>query len=90
MGALAHTTEDRSHLALGKYVWGQSARIRCWAETRGREIAVKCGSGGFAIQNKTANSYLIEITRLGREPINSEWSADVRFGAHSGLKSDIA
>ena len=27
---------------------------------------------------------------LGREPINSEWSADVRFGAHSGLKSDIA
>ena len=27
---------------------------------------------------------------LGREPINSEWLADVRFGAHSGLKSDIA
>ncbi len=27
---------------------------------------------------------------LGREPINSERSADVRFGAHSGLKSDIA
>src|SRR6202011_673865 len=27
---------------------------------------------------------------VGREPINSEWSADVRFGAHSGLKSDIA
>jgi hypothetical protein len=26
---------------------------------------------------------------LGREPINSEWSADVRFGAHSGFKSDI-
>ena len=26
---------------------------------------------------------------LGREPINSEWSADVGFGAHSGLKSDI-
>ncbi len=26
---------------------------------------------------------------LGREPINSEWLADVRFGAHSGLKSDI-
>jgi len=27
---------------------------------------------------------------LGREPINSERSADVRFGPHSGLKSDIA
>jgi hypothetical protein len=25
----------------------------------------------------------------GCELINSEWSADVRFGAHSGLKSDI-
>jgi hypothetical protein len=25
-----------------------------------------------------------------REPTNSEWSADARFGAHSGLKSDIA
>jgi hypothetical protein len=27
---------------------------------------------------------------LGREPINLQWSADVRFGAHNGLKSDIA
>jgi hypothetical protein len=26
---------------------------------------------------------------LGRDPINSERSADVRFGPHSGLKSDI-
>ena len=26
---------------------------------------------------------------LGREPINSEWSTDVRFGAHSGHRSDI-
>ena len=25
-----------------------------------------------------------------REPINSEWSVDFRFGAHSGLKLDIA
>jgi hypothetical protein len=23
------------------------------------------------------------------EPINSEWTADIRFGAHFGLKSDI-
>src|SRR6266702_714340 len=28
--------------------------------------------------------------RLRRETINSEWSTDVRFGAHSGIKSDIA
>ena len=27
---------------------------------------------------------------LVREPKNSEWSADVRFGAHSGLKSEVA
>jgi hypothetical protein len=26
---------------------------------------------------------------LRREPINSEWSADVGFGAYSGLKSDV-
>jgi hypothetical protein len=30
------------------------------------------------------------VGNLGREPTNSEWSVDVRFGAHSGLKSDIA
>ncbi len=29
------------------------------------------------------------VSRLGGEPINSGWSADVRFGAHFGLKSDI-
>jgi hypothetical protein len=28
--------------------------------------------------------------QLGREPINSKWSTDVRFGAHSGLKSAFA
>ena len=27
--------------------------------------------------------------KLGREPIDSERSVDVRFGAHSGLSSDI-
>jgi hypothetical protein len=27
---------------------------------------------------------------LRPEPINSEWSADVRVGSHSGLNSDIA
>jgi hypothetical protein len=26
----------------------------------------------------------------GRDPMTSEWSTDVRFGAHSGLESDIA
>jgi hypothetical protein len=29
-------------------------------------------------------------TQPGREPINSVWSADVRFGAQNRLKSDIA
>jgi hypothetical protein len=29
------------------------------------------------------------FTERGREPIPSERSADVRFGAHSGLKSDL-
>jgi hypothetical protein len=29
-------------------------------------------------------------TGLWREPINLEWSADVRSGAHNALKSDIA
>jgi hypothetical protein len=32
----------------------------------------------------------LTVSELGREPINSKRSADVRFGAHSGLKSDIA
>jgi hypothetical protein len=31
-----------------------------------------------------------EAGHLWRVPINLEWSADVRFGAHNGLKSDIA
>jgi hypothetical protein len=26
---------------------------------------------------------------LRREPINLEWTANVRFGAHNGLKSDM-
>ncbi|HEY3796565.1 MAG TPA: hypothetical protein VGM09_32495 [Bradyrhizobium sp.] len=30
-----------------------------------------------------------EHPNLGREPIKSDWSADVRFGAHSGPKPDI-
>ncbi len=29
-------------------------------------------------------------TQPEREPINSDWSADVRFGAQNRLKSDIA
>ena len=34
--------------------------------------------------------HIDRLRQLGREPINSKRSADVRFGAHSGLKSDIA
>src|ERR1700676_2066265 len=30
-----------------------------------------------------------EAGEPGREPANSERSTDVRFGAHSGLKSDV-
>jgi hypothetical protein len=30
------------------------------------------------------------MATLGREPINSEWLANVRFAAQNGLKSDIA
>ena len=33
---------------------------------------------------------MIRVTELGREPINLERTVDVRFGAHSGLKSDMA
>ncbi len=37
-----------------------------------------------------ARDVLLEwLPDLGREPINSERSTDVRFGAHSGLKSDV-
>ena len=35
--------------------------------------------------NKAGDSF-----NLGVNPINSELSKDVRFGEHSGLKSDIA
>jgi len=31
-----------------------------------------------------------DLGLLEREPINSVWSADIRFGAYSGLQSDIA
>jgi hypothetical protein len=31
-----------------------------------------------------------DLGLLAREPINSVWSADVRFGAYSGLHSDVA
>jgi hypothetical protein len=33
---------------------------------------------------------LTEGARLEPEPINSEWSVDVRFSVHFGPKSDIA
>jgi hypothetical protein len=32
----------------------------------------------------------LTVSELGREPTNSKRSADVCFGAHSGLKSNIA
>jgi hypothetical protein len=48
------------------------------------------GSVGRAILGNIRKARFKGEFGLGREPINSEWSADVRFGAHSGLKSDIA
>src|SRR5712664_3788628 len=47
----------------------------------------------FLMIRRPPRSTLFPYTTLfrsaptGREPINSEWSADVRFGAHSGLIS---
>ena len=29
----------------------------------------------------------LQFEKLGLEPLNSEWSADIRFGGHFGLKS---
>ena len=43
----------------------------------------------FAIADNARKSTISHSMLLGREPINSKWSTDVRFGAHSGLKSDI-
>jgi hypothetical protein len=40
----------------------------------GRHLSAQCG----------------RLTGLGREPISFERPGDVRFGAHSGLKLDIA
>jgi hypothetical protein len=37
-----------------------------------------------------AEEFLLALALLGREPINVEWLAEVGFGAHNGLKSDIA
>src|SRR5258708_9617449 len=42
----------------------------------------------FAIADNARKSMISHSMLLGREPINSKWSTDVRFGAHSGLKSD--
>jgi len=35
-------------------------------------------------------STALVVADLGREPIKSEWSANVHFGGYSGPKSDIA
>src|SRR5258706_13029680 len=43
----------------------------------------------FCHADNARKSIISHSMLLGREPINSKWSTDVRFGAHSGLKSDI-
>ena len=50
-----------------------------------RSLIVKEELPAFAF-----NTFPPLSTNLGREPIISEWSADGCFGAHTGLKSDIA
>src|SRR5258706_8939272 len=47
--------------------------------------ASACGGGSADLR-----AAAVGTNSLGREPINSESSADVRFVEHSGLKSDIA
>jgi hypothetical protein len=48
--------------------------------------------GGAAAEMQRASPSQAKVFKktLGREPINLEASADVRFDAHYGLKSDIA
>ena len=56
-----------------------------------REEAVICPSGQGAVPREQAIENRSRVWNyLGREPINSERSANVRFGAQSGLKPDIA
>jgi len=44
---------------------------------------------GAAATDSKQPALALGRSRPGREPIYSELSTDVRFGAHSGLKSDI-
>jgi hypothetical protein len=43
----------------------------------------------YSVVNARNSSRATSPKSLRCEPINSEWSGDVRFAAHSGLKSDI-
>jgi hypothetical protein len=55
---------------------------------------IRLGLGSISVRHETAIIIGVALLAalcfvLGREPINSDWSADVRLGAHSGLISDI-
>jgi hypothetical protein len=54
-----------------------------------REI---CTSGSVGGEDRKALTYPAGVAAryLGRESLNSKLSANVRFGAHSGIKPDIA
>jgi hypothetical protein len=43
----------------------------------------------YSVVNVRNSSRATSPKSLRCEPIDSEWSVDVRFGAHSGLRSDI-
>jgi energy-coupling factor transporter ATP-binding protein EcfA2 len=79
---------------------GKSTLIKCVKGVSGTQETALGAAGMFTsimMDQGTSRASRAEfmpkqISRriLGREPINSERSADVRFGSHSGLKSDIA
>jgi hypothetical protein len=61
-----------------------AAHLWLWCNDQGPESEVRYASEHA--RERTSDS----IRTLGREPINSEQSADVRFVAHNGLKSGVA
>ena len=53
------------------------------------DILSKCGRAVPALNHALGRTRWSSHSGRCRAARNSEWSADVRFGAHSGLKSDI-
>ena len=60
----------------------KTKRLNLWQNSHSTWLSVE--------QWKACGDATLKIEEFAGEPINLEWSADVRFGAHKGLKSDIA